>query len=54
MGGSLKAAREDRRFQFFLARLLGQLVEGKDGEHVITGYLWRGVLYATSVRPRTD
>ena len=42
---------KDTKFQFFLARLFGDLVTAMDGGTMVTGYLWRGSLYVVAVDP---
>ena len=45
----IKAAHDDLQFQVFLARLFGQKGHGTDGVVNVTGYLWRGKAYITTM-----
>lgn len=49
--GSMLSMSEDTKFQFFLARLFGDLITAMDGDNMVTGYIWRGSLYVTAFDP---
>lgn len=45
--GRLKAAREDLKFQFFLALSFGVKYTYSDQGYTLVGYAWRGHFYVT-------
>ena len=52
MNPALEAAQADIQFQFFLARLFGQLIRKESDTYIVEGYAWRDYMYYTKSEKR--